>query len=1295
MHFMKRSNPYHIQQQPALISLTWLLGLAALFGGNLVAQQTQQTQPPRQIQKAAWSGSDSAVYQITPLVSPSFQTLESGAQSESGSQSTPAASDRRLPLLFPNSQPPLSDFGWQPATPSKQSNADLFGDRKRVPSAIQQVSFEDKTVAQSGDSSQKPTDTTVPFATPAPVDIDAPPVTTSATVEAQIKKLEKSPATDDVKALAQKHHQQSIELLRLADEASLKTAKLKAEIENGPQLIEETRKRLAEPAEKAEVPISTTATVAELEALRLVDEEKLMAARAALDAWEAKNKIRNERKPLLPLQIEKTNKQLAEAREVVPASDGSDQAIVDARKTEHQSLITLLERQVLQYQTERTRYSALNELFPLQRDLALRTQSALEKRSAFWRTALIEAGKRESVRQAAEARRALQEAHPALRDLAEQNAKLTEQRSKLQTFLADTKTSVAAVKTLADSTAAEFTKAKEKEERSGLTTAMGILLRNQRSHLPDELRYKETQRQAEADMTRLQSGQLPLEDERRKVGDPVGQAELLVSDLGNQTETSLEEIQAMAVGLLSDRQKYLNEILNDYDTCIKDLAELDLHCRSLVATTVDFRNYIDTRVLWIRSSDVAGLHTPVQALNGLQDIVNHIHVRQIGTEIAAETKSSPKRALLTAIVIALLLAMQSRFRHWITLLSKSGAVKSGPGLASTVGALGLTIVIASVWPAMMWLLGRSLTVHSTDGLLIACGKAMQTTAIVFGTIEAFRQMCRSNGIAELHLMWPVETVQSLHVRLVGLMAAGLPIVFAVCFVEHWNEGIWMDSLGRIVFIFGMCVLAISLRRIVRPSGHVLRTVLQENNTGLLFRTRHVWSLAITLAPLILAGLSIAGFQYTAEQLLVRVEATAWLFIALMAAFGLLIRRTNTARRQLAINQARQRRAAAVASEEKKERLGEVSPDVSTEQMDFSRLGSQVLKLTQIAACVLFAAGAWMVWAEVLPALQIFDEVELWSTVTESVEEVEIAEGVTKPVLVSQETPVSLGSFILACGLLGLFVVASRNLPGLLELSVLQHMPMDDGGRNAISTLCRYALFTTGIAWAANMLGIGWSSVQWLLAALTVGLGFGLQEIFANFVSGLIILFERPVRIGDVVTIDSVSGKVSRIQIRATTITDFDRKEYIVPNKEFVTGRVLNWTLSDKTNRIKIEVGVGYGQDTLLARELLMKVAKDNPKVLVDPAPLSTFEGFGDSCLNLSLRCFIAGLDDRLQVITDLHESIDREFKKQNLEIAFPQRDIHIRTMAAVPSAVPTAMSDQQSASESQQAGDHGESRQAA
>jgi len=192
----------------------------------------------------------------------------------------------------------------------------------------------------------------------------------------------------------------------------------------------------------------------------------------------------------------------------------------------------------------------------------------------------------------------------------------------------------------------------------------------------------------------------------------------------------------------------------------------------------------------------------------------------------------------------------------------------------------------------------------------------------------------------------------------------------------------------------------------------------------------------------------------------------------------------------------------------------------------------------------------------------------------------------------------------------------------------------------------------------------WGKMQWLIAAISVGLGFGLQEILANFVSGLIILFERPVRVGDVVTVDDVTGVISRIRMRATTITNWDRKEFIVPNKEFVTGRLLNWTLSDQVNRIVINVGVAYGSDTRQTTALLMKVAGEHALVLDEPKPLVTFEAFGDSSLNFVLRCYLPDLDKRLAVIHDLHMRIDEEFKKAGIEIAFPQQDIHIRSIDA-------------------------------
>ena len=221
---------------------------------------------------------------------------------------------------------------------------------------------------------------------------------------------------------------------------------------------------------------------------------------------------------------------------------------------------------------------------------------------------------------------------------------------------------------------------------------------------------------------------------------------------------------------------------------------------------------------------------------------------------------------------------------------------------------------------------------------------------------------------------------------------------------------------------------------------------------------------------------------------------------------------------------------------------------------------------------------------------------------------------------------SRGGLLLASVFLVLTSVAARNLPALLELTLLQRLPIDGGARYAISTIVRYPILVFGVSLVSGALGIGWAKIQWLAAALTFGLAFGLQEIFANFVSGLIILIERPVRVGDVVSVSGIHGRVTQLRMRATTILDWDRKEMLVPNKEFITNSVVNWTLSDPKTRVIIPVGVAYGSDTRRARDILLEVAARSRMVVEEPAPMAIFKGFGDSTLDLELRVFTDNRD---------------------------------------------------------------------
>jgi potassium-dependent mechanosensitive channel len=244
----------------------------------------------------------------------------------------------------------------------------------------------------------------------------------------------------------------------------------------------------------------------------------------------------------------------------------------------------------------------------------------------------------------------------------------------------------------------------------------------------------------------------------------------------------------------------------------------------------------------------------------------------------------------------------------------------------------------------------------------------------------------------------------------------------------------------------------------------------------------------------------------------------------------------------------------------------------------------------------------------------------------------------------------------------LTIIVARNVPGLLEIIILRRLPIDRGIRFAIITISRYILVIIGVVWAFTEIGIGWAKVQWLIAAMTVGLGFGLQEIFANFVSGLIILFEQPIRVDDIVTVGDVTGRVTMIKIRATTIRRWDQRELIVPNREFITGQLINWTLSDNILRRDFGVGIAYGSDIRKTERLLYEIAESNPRVLKDPEPIVLFKGFGNNSLDFELRVNYSGIENNLPLWHDINVAIDDKFREAGIEIAFPQHDVHIRSV---------------------------------
>ena len=484
------------------------------------------------------------------------------------------------------------------------------------------------------------------------------------------------------------------------------------------------------------------------------------------------------------------------------------------------------------------------------------------------------------------------------------------------------------------------------------------------------------------------------------------------------------------------------------------------------------------------------------------------------------------------------------------------------------------------------------------------------------------------------------------------------------------------SSGRPTFVLGMLLMACFFHHLFLPKRSILQR--EEKSTGY---TRFSY-VVIMACPVVFIIGGMLGYFESVLTLRDKAGATAGLLIFAFLIIRFLTRWTLVTRRKLAISQALQRREAALTAREKgqddpsKENNLPSLEEVKAEAVDVVEVEEQTTKLLKMAVYATIFFGLWGIWQSTLPALQVLDKVELWhdeaSTQAPTASSPSLIPGMpdtgsgeTKSlteILPEDDGRVTLQDLILTIVFFILTFVVARNVPGVLSLAVFSRINLGPGGNFALTTTVRYLIVFSGIILALGQIGITWGKVQWLAAAVSLGIGFGLQEIFANFVAGIILLFERPIRLGDIVTVGDISGSVTQIRIRATTIRQFNNRELLVPNKEFITSQLVNWTLNDSILRLEIPVGIAYGSDTEKAKDILDQVLKDHPLTMDDPGPVVFFMGFGNSTLDFEARAFVSSAEHLLTTKSELHYKIDNAFREAGIEIAFPQQDIHVRTV---------------------------------
>ncbi|MEM9667885.1 MAG: mechanosensitive ion channel domain-containing protein [Pseudomonadota bacterium] len=712
---------------------------------------------------------------------------------------------------------------------------------------------------------------------------------------------------------------------------------------------------------------------------------------------------------------------------------------------------------------------------------------------------------------------------------------------------------------------------------------------------------------------------------------------------------------ALSQSFRSHRERLLTNLLRAGRSLLDRLNEKEIQLTEALEEAQSLRNTLDRRLLWLPSNV-----RPIQDWGrNVQSSAEWLAAAAGNANVFSSYRQTVSTISLLPIMIGLfsvlVLINRNRLQLAIVELNDSvGKVARDKYLTTpyaVLACLGLALPIPAL---LLGLFVPGLFSSGDAGLIRSVAFGGVCLAIILFIALFVHAMSGKDGVLAKHFNWSNSALAKVRsvpiVFIVGLcIAASLLVASIASGRSDIQHGVGMAAF----VVASFAIAALGYQAFEFRHGLVQQVITEGLSRSFLL----LGFIALAVAPFFIGILPLLGYFDTAYALQVRVVASAGLLFLGALLYGILRRFFLIAQRRLALRKAIERREQMAAErdeqgEEEDEDDTIFEPLSAVEELEKERqlISDQTRRLVLYVFTVGGLAGLLAIWGTVLPALGVANDVVLWNGVG-------IIDGV------QTNTPITLWNLLLFIILIAAGVVAAYNIGGLLEVGPFQLLQLSPGSRYAIRTIISYLFVGTGIIAGFLQLGVDWSRLQWIIAALGVGLGFGLQEIVANFISGLIILFERPVRVGDTVNIGELEGDVTNISIRATTIRDFDNREVLLPNKSIITENVTNWTLRDSIVRIIIDIGVAYGSDIETVREILIRIAEEENDVLDSPEPRVFFMSHGDSSLDFELRVFISSPRKRFRVRDELNTAINSAFTEAGIEIPFPQRDIHIKPVS--------------------------------
>ncbi|MGR9099076.1 MAG: mechanosensitive ion channel domain-containing protein [Gammaproteobacteria bacterium] len=797
----------------------------------------------------------------------------------------------------------------------------------------------------------------------------------------------------------------------------------------------------------------------------------------------------------------------------------------------------------------------------------------------------------------------------------------------------------------------DYQSAERKINLAGLSPALGNILRVQRRDLPTREGFKALSKNIQNETALASLEQFKLEDMQKRLSDT---GVMLQSMMDERLEPDASDEDKLMIRtelrlLLNNQRELVNKLYAVYSNYARSLVELDFAKQQLLSRAEKFADFLDRRLLWVPSDRALDRVFLAELYRSALWLLSPVNWKAAAVDLFAGARTFPLVSILFLAAIGALRFFKTKLKTNFRDIQKKASKPYTDKFSYTLSSMFLILLLVLPAPLFLLLCGGLLELLADSAPFsknLAAG--FYKAAFPLLILQYFYKLFSPEGIVQNQFQWSPETVNLLHRQLNWLRFVAVPALF---FIGLSGQDIFSQNaiaLGRVGLIVAMLAMSYVMHVFLNPGKGVFVNFYESNPRSLVTKLRHVWYAVGVLTPVVIVGFTVAGYYLSALELEQRLVLSIRLVFAAVLVHALAIRWMALANRRLALQNARQKRKIQEQASKQAATGGEGSPVIDEQLLDIPKINTQTRRLLTVTVMLFLLAGFWVVWKDILPAFSILDQIVLWRHVE---------------VVDSQETlsPVTLVNLLLALLYGFVAVVVMRNLSGLLELLLAGKLAVEAGSRYAINQLMQYTVAGIAFVGVANELGGSWKQVQWLVAALGVGLGFGLQEIFANMVSGIILLFERPIRVGDTVSVGDITGKVNRIQMRATQIIDWDQKEVIVPNKTFITDRLVNWTLTDPTTRVVIPLGIAYDSDVELAFKVITETVKNTPLVLEEPEPSIYFVGFGESSLDFTIRAYVRELSNRLPLTNELHLRLLKALRENGIEIPFPQRDLHIRS----------------------------------